>query len=196
LHHSGTGGNVDDWLKIAKAWSASNDCGDHYYANNIAMEPMYNLARLEDDAGRKAIIDGTLGGAMWNAFKTTKNSFFTFITAANVSAIDPAAVTSAMTELAQFPAPPRVLHAVDQSANPAYMPHSSSCAGQVDHSLALDVGDRIVEDFLWQRQPWGLTSGGDTSQTEPGVDYLVAYWMARHHAFTTDDDAGKCLAWH
>ena len=196
--HTGTGGNVTDWLNIAKQWTAGNDCGDHYYANNIAMEPMYNLARLEDDPSRKALVQNQiLGGPMWTAFSTTKNSFFTFITAANVSSVaSTSAPADAMSELAQFPAPPRVVHAVDHTGDAKYMPHSSSCTNQVDHTTAVDVGDRIVEDFLWQREPWGLQSGGDPNQTEPGVDYLVAYWMARKHAFTTDDDAGKCLAFH
>lgn len=198
LHHSGTGGNVDDWLTIAKKWSFTDNCGDGYYANNIAMEPMYNLARLEDDPARQALVQNQiLGGPMWNAFKTTKNAFFSFITAANVASVAATSAPSdAMTQLATFPEPPRVVHAVDQTANPKYMPHSTSCTNEVDHSTAVDVGDRIVEDFLWQRQPWGLQSAGDPNQTEPGVDYLVAYWMARKHAFTADDDAGKCLAFH
>ncbi|MGH7330352.1 MAG: hypothetical protein ACREJX_18550, partial [Polyangiaceae bacterium] len=105
--HSGTGGNITDWLNIAKEWSFTDNCGDGYFANNIAMEPMYNLARLEDDPARKALIQNQiLGGPMWTAFATTKNSFFTFITAANVSSVgSSSAPADAMTQLAQFPAP-------------------------------------------------------------------------------------------
>jgi hypothetical protein len=66
----------------------------------------------------------------------------------------------------------------------------------VDHSTAVDVGDRVVDDFIWQRQPWSLFDWGDERQLYPGVDYLVAYWMARRHGLTGDDSAGHCAAWH
>ena len=72
----------------------------------------------------------------------------------------------------------------------------SGCTDQVAHTTAVDVGDRPVGDFLWQRHPWGLFEAGDLSQTEPGVDYLVAYWMGRRHGFITDDAQGHCLRWH
>jgi hypothetical protein len=63
----------------------------------------------------------------------------------------------------------------------------------VIHSQAVDVGDRIADGFIWQRQPWGLYDGGDPGQTEAGVDYLAAYWMARRHDFTADDASGRCM---
>jgi hypothetical protein len=60
---------------------------------------------------------------------------------------------------------------------------------------AVDVGDRETGDFLWQRHPWGLVAYGDAKQTEPGVDYLSAYFMGRHHGFIEDDTPTSCLAW-
>ena len=97
--------------------------------------------------------------------------------------------------MAQFPAPPRVAHAVDDTANPKYSSLDSSCPGEVAHTTAVDVGDRVVDDFIWQRQPWGLSRGAIAGQTFPGVDYLVAYWMGRHHGFITDDAPNECLVW-
>jgi hypothetical protein len=198
LHHGGDGGNVNDWLTIAKTYSETNSCGDSYFGHNISMEPMYNLARLEDDATLQGVIrNDVLAGKMWPLFRATKNCFFSYIYAANVASPEAGTVDGANTQLAQFPAPPRVHVAVDLRADPDYLPHQSGCTDQVDHSKAVDVGERPVGDFLWQRHPWGLYDAGDPYQTEPGVDYLVAYWMARHHGFIgTDDSAGRCLRWH
>jgi hypothetical protein len=195
LHHSGQGGNVTDWLGIAAQWSQGSDaCGANYYANNITMEPMYNLARLEDDAQRKALVQGQiLGQTMWPVFAPTKNSFFSFIYAANAQAPDASVVSIAKDQLGQFPAPPRIHVPVDLRGNAKYMPHDATCADQTDHGGAVDVGARPVGDFLWQRQPWGLYDGGDPKQSEPGVDYLVAYWMGRRHDFFADDTPAVCL---
>ena len=54
---------------------------------------------------------------------------------------------------------------------------------------AVDVGDRVVEDFLWQRGPWRLHDGGNLAEVYPGVDFLAAYWAARASA-TRSSTAG------
>jgi hypothetical protein len=59
----------------------------------------------------------------------------------------------------------------------------------------VDVGDRPTAYSLWQRHPWALFDGGDPSQTEPGVDYLVVHFMGYQHGFIADDTPGTCLAW-
>jgi hypothetical protein len=74
-------GNVANWMTIAKSWAYTNECGDKYYANNIVMQPMYNLARLEKDPSILAIIrDNVLEGALWKEHAGTKNSFSTIST--------------------------------------------------------------------------------------------------------------------
>jgi hypothetical protein len=98
-------------------------------------------------------------------------------------------------QLAQFPPAPRVHHPVDLR-NDARYPHDPICPDHVIHTSAVDVGDRIVSDFIWQRGPWDLFDPGDPARSEPGVDYLVAYWMGRHHGFISDDTPGRCLAFH
>jgi hypothetical protein len=196
LTHPLPGGSINDWLGVAKQWSDTSTCGQSYFANNITMEPMYNLARLETDPTRQATIQGTiLNTTMWPDFVNTKNSFFSFIYAANEATVDPSVVPNAVTQLSEFPAPPRVQHPVDLRNNPAY-PVDANCPTQVDHSTAIDISARVVGDFLWQRDPWELYDPGNLDQTFPGVDYMVAYWMARWHSFMTDDTPGECLAWH
>ena len=194
--HSGAGGNVADWLTIAKQWSGSTACNQSYFANNITFEPLYNLARLEDDPVRRADIhDNLFTAKLWPSFASTKNPFFSFIYAGTVSGVPASVVSIAATQLGQFPPPPRVRFPVDLRADARY-PHDATCADQVDHSTAVDVGDRVVGDFLWQRDPWQLFDPGDVWQTEPGVDYLVAYWLGRRHGFLADDTPGRCLARH
>jgi hypothetical protein len=191
-----SGGNVNDWIPIMAGWSYTNDCGNKYYANNIVMEPMYNLARLEIDLGRRGIIrSNVLDATMWEEFDTTKNSFFSFI----YSAVTPGSAASihqeATAQLSQFPPPPRIKVAVDLTADPKYLPHQDGCPNQTRHTGAVDVGERVVSDFLWQRHPWGLLDAGELAKTYPGVDYLVAYWMGRHHGYIGDDTSGKCTVW-
>ena len=197
LNHSGDGGQIDAWLDIAKLSGPDNACGDKYYGNNITMEPMYNLARLEDDPARQQTIrQDVLASAWWPKFVNTKNCFFSFIYAGNTPGYDPAVVSSAVTQLSGFPNAPRVRLPVDLRDDPLYLPHQSGCTDQCDHATAVDVATRPWADFMWQRHPWGLYDSGDPSLTAPGVDYLVAYWLGRHHAFLDEDAAGRCAAWH
>ena len=195
--NTGFGGNINDWIPIMTKWSYSDQCGDAYYGNNIAMEPMYNLARLEIDLGRRGIIrSNVLEAKMWEEFDTTKNPFFAFIYSADMPGSPASVHQDAETQLAQFPPPPRVKVAVDLTSDPKYLPHEDGCTNQTDHGGAVDVGERVVSDFIWQRNPWGLFDSGNPAQTYPGVDYLVAYWMGRHHGFIDDDTSGQCTAWH
>lgn len=194
--NSGEGGNINDWLSIAGLWSYGGGCGDSYYANNIVMEPMYNLARLESDPGRLATIRGSiLHDRMWAEFATTKNSFFSFIYAANTPGAASSITTEAATQLNGFPPPPRVRTAVNLMSNPAYQPHEAGCSNQTSHGGAVNVSERVTSDFIWQRHPWGLLDGGNPAVTYPGVDYLVAYWLGRHHGYIADDTSGRCTAW-
>jgi hypothetical protein len=194
--HSGTGGNITDWLNVAKQWTADTGCNQNYYTNNITLQPLYNLARLEMDPTRGALIRNDLfAQTMWPTFAPTKNVFFSFIYAGTVSTGQPQIVTDAVAQLGQFPPPPRVMHPIDLRNDPRY-PEDANCPGQVNHSMAIDVGDRRVAGFMWEVSPWDLYDSGDLNQTEPGVDYLVAYWLGRKHGFLSDDAAGRCTAFH
>ncbi len=191
------GGNVNQWIGVADGWFYRDDCGDKYYGNNIAMEPMYNWARLETDSQvRQRIFDEVLTPRMWQGHRTTKNTFFSYIYSGATSMSDPAVLQDARAQLAMFPAPPRVRWPIDLRQDPRYQPHESGCADQTDHGGAVDVSQRPAADFLWQRNPWRLYDPGWAPLTYPGVDYLVAYWMGRHYGFIDDDTPGRCLAWH
>ena len=95
----------------------------------------------------------------------------------------------------QFPPPPRIRAPVDLRNDPRYQPHESGCTDQTSHANAVDVGERVVSDFIWQRNPWGLYDTGNPAVTYPGIDYLAAYWMGRFNGHLGDDTPGLCLAW-
>ena len=61
--------------------------------------------------------------------------------------------------------------------------------------MAIDVKDRVADDFIWQRQPFQLAMTGDGKSVYPGADFTVPYWIARHHGYLTDDATGTCLRW-
>jgi hypothetical protein len=196
LNHTGTGGNIDDWLGIARQWTWTDSCGGTYFGNNITLEPLYDLARLEDDPARQHVIRADLlRDTIWPPFASHKNCFFAFITAANVPGADPSIASAAAAQLGGFPVPPRIHHGIDLRGDARYQPQDPGCANQVNHQSAVDVADRQVEDFMWQRDPWTLYDAGDEHQVMPGVDYLVAYWMGRRHGFLQEDAGGRCLAW-
>ncbi len=185
--------NVASWLQVAQQWTYSRSCGTSYFANNIVFEPMFDLARLDTDPTRSALIRGTiLEKKMWQqGVSADKNAWFAYIYAANAAADDAgavAAVAMANAQLAQFTPPPRVHVAVSNS-----LPADPSCPGQALD--AIDLGQRVINDFTWQRGAWQESDAGNAAEVYPGVDYLAAYWMARAQGFLADDSAGTCARW-
>ena len=162
-------------------------------ANNIAFEPMYDLARLDTDPTRSALIRGTiLEQNMWQkGVIGDKNSWFAYIYAADApagSTGSASAVAMANAQIAQFTPPPRVHLAVSNS-----FPADPNCPGQALD--AIDVGQRVINDFDWQRGAWQEVDPGLPTEVYPGVDYLAAYWLARASGFLADDAPGQCTQW-
>jgi hypothetical protein len=193
--------HADAWLDVAAQWSFSANCGNGYYANHIAFIMAYVWARLETDAARRArIADSILDGRMWAALSGQKNAYFAFLWGATRAQKSPApaGIAAAANQLAQFPVGPRVHVAVDHSADPKYQPHDASCTSEPmadTATSAVDVRDRVIDDFLWQRGPWRLVDGGNLAEVYPGVDYLAAYWAARADGFIADDAPTTCARW-
>jgi hypothetical protein len=192
--------HADGWLDVAAKWSFAANCGSGYYANHIAYIMAYVWARLETDAARGARIrDAILDGRMWAALSYQKNPYFAFLWGATrAQAPDAATLAAASAELAEFPPGPRVHVAVDHAADAKYQPHDATCTSEpmTDTATnAVDVGDRVVEDFLWQRGPWRLHDDGNAAEVFPGVDFLAAYWAERAAGFVADDAPGTCARW-
>lgn len=184
--------NVQSWLKVAQQWYYSANCGKSYFGNNIAFEPMFNLARLDSDPGRQATIQGILQSNLWNkGVINDKNPWFAYMYAADQAGDDAgaaAAVAMANAQLSQFQPPPRVPVAVTNN-----LPPDPNCAGNA--LAAIDVGNRVIGDFQWQRHPWQLSDPGLPQVVYPGVDYLAAYWLGRAQGFLKNDAPTECTQW-
>jgi hypothetical protein len=50
----------------------------------------------------------------------------------------------------------------------------------------LPVEDRVTTDFLWQRDPFQLSGGGNGDIETAGIDYILPYWMGRFYGVITD----------
>ena len=53
-----------------------------------------------------------------------------------------------------------------------------SC-GQDRACRVIPVAERVRSDFLWQRSPFQIVSGGDGFIENAGIDFVLPYWMAR-----------------
>ncbi len=196
LTNTGLGGNVHDWLPVAQSWTRQGDeCGASYYGNNIDMEPLYNWGRLETDSTVSAAVRELVRGSAWPAFLDHKNTWFSFLTGANMASPDPGVIQAMTAQLAQFPAGRVTRKAVDLLADPRFLPHQDSCQEKANIGTAVDVGERPTDGILWQRDPWQLKDDGDPGQAYTGVDYLSAYWVGRKHDFVKDDVPNRCLRW-
>jgi hypothetical protein len=188
--------HASNLLDIAATWSFSSSCGSGYFANHIAFIMAYAFAALETDPSLlPRIRDDVLGTAMWGALSGHKNAYFAFLWGGVRAAPDAATIASANAQLAQFSPGPRVHVARNVTGVAAYSPHDTTCTSPPlcdTATLAVDVKDRVVDDFIWQRQPWQLLDSGDPLEVYPGVDYLAAYWAGRRHGFIDDDRAGTC----
>jgi hypothetical protein len=50
----------------------------------------------------------------------------------------------------------------------------------------LPVLDRVTTDFLWQRDPFQLSGGGNGDIETAGIDYILPYWMGRYYGLIAD----------
>ena len=96
-------------------------------------------------------------------------------------------------QLAGFPVARKGHPAIDHLAD--YEQDSCMIGGFATSKLAVDVADREMDDFIWQRGAWRLRSAGDPDQLFPATDYLAAYWAARRHDLIADDRVGTCTRW-
>jgi hypothetical protein len=188
--------NIDDWLAIMEQFTFHNatECSKQYFGLTIVYEPIYNLIRLETDPTLKAALQqDVLADRLWDPVVDDKNPYFAYIAASQgpTGLLTTQELQALGAQLSQFVPPPKAKIAVD---NTGTYPADPECAGQ--SSEAIDVGDRIPSDFLWQHHPFTLATDNPVpSLVYAGTDYLVAYWLGRHHGFIDDDAPDTCLRW-
>jgi len=185
--------HYDEWVGYADDWSNTNNCGDSYHGLNIAMYPMFNWARLEDDPDKLSYLrNDVFKDRLWSAVEDHKNVFFAYEFA---SQADPTfdvtdIITTHNAQLAQFPPSPYWAWPVD---NTALYPEDPDCPGL--SSVAIDIEHRQPRGFIWEKNPWELYDEGTPNYVFPGVDYMVAYWMGRFYGYLEDDAPNTCLKW-
>jgi hypothetical protein len=192
---------AEGWAKIASGWTfdTRDGCGKGYFSSHIAFIMAYVWSSLVNSKSPTGVMsyvkDATFDQAMWGALKGHKNSYFAFLWASTRQNPDGVALENARTQLAQFEAGPRVQMPRNSTAMTEYMPHDTDCTAEPlcnIKTMSVDVKDRRVDDFLWQRQPWQLYDGGDMRRVFPGVDFMAAYWAGRRHGFIQDDRPSTC----
>ena len=185
--------HVDEWIDLASEWANSNECGSSYHGLNIAFQPAWNWARLEQDPTRSARLrTEVLRDAMWSEVHDHKNIFFAFIYTSQADTADDTSsiIDSHLDQLSLFPEAPNLSHPVDNTGD---YPEDPDCPGL--SSIAIDVDDRVPSTFMWERNPWKLVDEGAPNFMFSGVDYIVTYWMARYYGYLEDDSPDICLRW-
>lgn len=62
--------------------------------------------------------------------------------------------------------------------------------------VPLPVAERRPADFLWQRSPFtGLDGSVEATHQEPGIDYLLPYWMLRYYTEVAPPPLDPITTW-
>ncbi len=188
--------NRSAWLDIMKQYEYFNDseCSKQYFGMTIAYHPIYGLLRLDGDAAFKtAVAKDVLAAKMRPFVDGHHNAYFDYIAASQGPAglVSSATLATTGTQLAGFVAPPKSSYAVN---NTGKYPANPDCPGQ--SSVPIDIADRVPQDFMFQHHPFRLINEFvNERHVFPTVDYLVAYWLGRHHGYLEDDAPNTCTRW-
>jgi uncharacterized protein (TIGR03437 family) len=148
---------------------------DSYYKFNLDSINLYTLIRLENSSFgaiyRKAY------DVLRNHTDDHANAFFNMIDRA-LSGPNSTRDAETRTLLEQWLLRPRRDFPVDLRTKVPV------CGDQACQPVP--VPQRINTDFLWQRSPFQLVSGGDGLIEGPGIDYILPYWMARFYGVVSD----------
>ncbi len=176
-----------------------------YFANNLRHQIDLNLFRLDDDPERLAVY--------WDLFSKqrrlvewTHNVYFDYVYLIACEKMGQCAEAKEIMEddlhsLTVFQDPPnREIHIncpqlpVDPVS--VFLTDLAESLGLNDllgfayqAEGAQEITDRCRVEYLWQRTPHHLQCYGWLPQhVQPGVDYLIAYWMGRYYDFLEPHD--------
>jgi uncharacterized protein (TIGR03437 family) len=138
-----------------------------YFKFNLDYMTFYNLIRLQDNADNRGAYQ-----IVRNYTASHQNAFFDIIDRALAGA-NTARDSEMRSLLDQWLQRPKRDFPVDLTKTVAV------CG--VDACQPIPVPLRPPTDFLWQRNPFQLAGGGNGFIEEPGIDYILPYWMARYY---------------
>jgi len=184
---------VHDWLDVAATYAETATCGASYYGHNISMEPMYSWARPR--GRRRPPHAGGLGAARQDVAALREHEEL-------ILHVHHGAEHRPGSGSARRGSDPdrRVRAAAARpgagrpDGRPGLRIAEAGCPYQVSHTTAVEVGDRPVADFLWQRDPWELVDPGDVTQTEPGATsrWPTGWAASTATSRTTRQGAASC----
>lgn len=146
-----------------------------YFKYNLIHINFYHLIGLEDTAV-KSTYQSALRPAR-NATAAHQNAFFNMVDRAlNGPNAQRDAETIALLDL-WLKRPTRDFYVDLTTKIPV-------CSGAACTPIPVDL--RTPTDFLWQRSPFQLAGGGAGTIGNPGVDYILPYWMARYYGVIGD----------
>ncbi|MBI2568961.1 MAG: hypothetical protein HYV63_18220 [Candidatus Schekmanbacteria bacterium] len=192
-----------NWLDKAKDWLNGADlslvnyrCGD-FYRFNIGAMPLFQLLRIETGEDLRAAWE-EIGDRLWNGNSTffdgaknfnhslyhlirllgTVEGAYAFDINDSDSVSDELAA-DVMNQLSHFPQGPRRRVATDNTPG-----ELASCGDGNYGTEAMTMNARPAADYAWQRSPFRINESCPQPWVEyPGVDYLIAYWLARYSGF-------------
>jgi hypothetical protein len=143
-----------------------------YYKFNLNHINLYNLIRLEEPGAPRALYVNAFQG-LRACTKDHGNAHFNLVERA-INGPDAARDADTRRYLSLWLQRPRRDYYVDLRSKYAACGENRACN-------AIPVNERPNTDFLWQRSPFLLYGGVDGTVETAGIDYLLAYWMARYY---------------
>jgi len=167
-----TGGPFID-LPIDSAVTYDTLSNDSYFKFNLDYMSFYNLVRLENNSDNKGAYQ-----IVRNYTSSHQNAFFDIIDRA-LNSPNAARDTEMQSLLAQWLERPKRDPYVDDTKLVAV------CGSEACKPVPVPI--RPTTDFLWQRDPFQLTGGGEGTIEGAGIDYILPYWMARYYGVITGE---------
>jgi hypothetical protein len=182
------------WLST---WIGLIDPLGGYYGWNLGQGARYHAMRLETDPGRFMALERSHAMER-RGIGHHENAYFQTVDAAVNPALATTVAPEILDELRRWTARPRRDFALDLGNDPtiaksnysvplSFQKSASGTSGslvpvtQLEATYVVPVEKRPCTDFLWQRDPFQLATGGDPHSEEAGVDLVLPYWMARFY---------------
>jgi hypothetical protein len=178
----------DGWPEVTY-WSKLQVLGLTGYSNdNMSFLLYYTLLCLEDDPAVRRCYRAALERTWWYV-EREGNAFFNLI-AATFGEGDELALADARRNLEVFPLDRRTLSydlCNDPRITRAWLPNRK---GEPCADAPLPLHCRRPSSFIWKTDPYVLLKieEPEGAQVYSGVDYLVAYWLGRHHGYFRSRD--------
>lgn len=144
-----------------------------YFKFNLDYINMFNLVRLEESTSPFRLNYVRIYDVLRRCTQTHKNAHFNMV---DRSINGPRTARDAATVrfLGEWLTRPRRAFFTDVSDKYAACGENRACS-------PVPVYDRPNTDFLWQRSPFLLYGGGDSTVETAAIDYLLPYWMGRYY---------------